>query len=89
VAFFELAPDWVCEVLSPSTRRIDLTDKREIYRTAGVAHLWLVDPRARALEAFALREGAWVLVGALKDDEPVRLTPFDGIEFPLSALWPD
>ena len=57
VPFFELAPDWVCEVLSPGTRRIDLTDKRDIYGAAGVGHLWLVDPRARTLEAFALGVG--------------------------------
>ena len=54
VPWFELAPDWVCEVLSPGTRRIDLTDKREIYGAAGVGHLWLVDPLERTLEAFAL-----------------------------------
>ena len=42
-----LAPDWVCEVLTPCTRRIDLTDKRRIYAATGVAHLWLVDPTAR------------------------------------------
>jgi Uma2 family endonuclease len=89
VAYFTLAPDWVCEILSPGTRKIDLTDKRDIYGTMGVGHLWLADPRARTLEAFALREGARVLLGAVKDDAPVRLAPFEAIEFPLSALWPD
>jgi Uma2 family endonuclease len=85
----ELAPDWVCEVLSPGTRRIDLTDKRRIYAASGVAHLWLVDPKARTLEAFALQGGAWVLVAALKDDEEVRVSPFEAIAFELSTLWPD
>ena len=88
-AWFELAPDWVCEVLSPGTRRLDLTDKRRIYAAAGVAHLWFVDPLARTLEAFALRDGAWTLIAALKDDEEVRVPPFDAIAFPLSVLWPD
>ena len=41
--WFELPPDWVCEVLSPGTRRTDLTDKRRLYATAGVADLWFVD----------------------------------------------
>ncbi len=85
----DLAPDWVCEVLSPSTRKLDLTGKREAYAREGVGHLWFVDPDARTLEAFGLRDGAWVLLGALKDDEPVRLAPFDAVEFPLGALWPD
>lgn len=88
-AWFELAPDWACEVLSPGTRRIDLTDKRRIYGAAGVSFLWFVDPLARTLEAFALREGAWVLIAALKDDEEVRVAPFDAIAFPLSVLWAD
>jgi Uma2 family endonuclease len=87
--YFELAPDWVCEILSPGTRRVDLTDKRAIYGAAGVGHLWLVDPRARTLEAFALREGAWVLLGALKDGDEVRLPPFEAVGFSLAVLWPD
>jgi Uma2 family endonuclease len=88
-AFFELAPEWVCEVLSPGTRRLDLTDKREIYGAAGVGHLWLVDPRARTLEAFARQDSAWVLVAALGGDADVRVAPFDAVAFPLAALWPD
>jgi Uma2 family endonuclease len=85
----ELAPDWVCEVLSPGARRIDLTDKRRLYAAAGVAHLWFVDPLARTLEAFALRDEAWTLIAALKDDDEARAPPFDAIAFPLSVLWPD
>jgi Uma2 family endonuclease len=89
VAFFELAPVWVCEVLSPSTRRVDLTDKRAIYGETGVGHLWFGDPIARTLEVFALTDDAWVLVGARKDDDEVRLPPFEAVGFPLGALWPD
>lgn len=88
-AWFELAPDWVCEILGSGTRTLDLTDKRRLYAAAGVAFLWFVDPLARTLEAFALRDGAWVLIAALKDDEEVRVAPFDAIAFPLSVLWPD
>jgi Uma2 family endonuclease len=84
-----VAPDWVCEVLSPATRRLDLTDKRDIYGAAGVGHLWLVDPEDRTFEAFALREGAWVLIAALKDAEEVRVAPFDAVAFSLAALWTD
>ena len=87
--FFELPPDWVCEVLSPGTRQVDLTDKRDIYGAQAVGHLWLIDPLARTLEAFALREGAWGLIAALTTDATVRVPPFDAIGFPLSALWAD
>ena len=88
-AWFDIAPDWACEVLSPSTRQLDLTDKRDTYRLNGVGHLWLIDPLARTLEAFALEHGAWVLIAALKVDAEVRVPPFDVLAFPLAALWAD
>ena len=87
-AYFTLAPDWVCEVLSASTRRLDLHGKRPVYAREGVAWLWLVEPADRTLEAFALRDGQWVLIGCAKDDEPVNIPPFDAITFSLGDLWP-
>ena len=87
-AYFTLAPDWVCEVLSPSTRRLDLHGKRPIYAREGVGHLWLVDPTDHTLEAFELRDGHWVLIESAKDDEPVSIPPFDAITFSLGDLWP-
>ena len=81
-------PLWVCEVLSPSTRRLDLHGKRPVYAREEVLHLWLVDPRDRTLEAFELREGAWVLIAAAKDDDPIRVRPFDAVTFSLGNLWP-
>jgi Uma2 family endonuclease len=89
VPHFTLAPDWVCEVLSPSTRRVDLTDKREIYWTFGVGHLWHVDPIDRTLEAFERRGDAWALIAALAGEAEVRVAPFDAVAFPLGALWTD
>ena len=87
VAFFEIVPDWVCEVLSPSTRRIDLTGKRDVYAREGASHLWFVDPDARTLEAFELRQGAWTLITSLANDAPVSVPPFDAITFSLGDLW--
>ena len=86
--YVTLAPDWVCEMLSAETRRLDLVDKRPVYAREGVAHLWLVDPTDRTLEAFELRDGEWVLIALAKDDDPVRIRPFDAITFRLGELWP-
>ena len=86
-AWFAIAPDWVCEVLSPATAQTDRSLKLPIYAEQGVGHCWLVDPLLRTLEAFALSDGKWLLLATLKEDEPVRLPPFDAIEFPLAALW--
>ena len=88
MAYFTLAPDWVCEVLSASTRKVDLHEKRPIYAREGVPHLWLVDPTDRTLEAFELHEGQWLLIASAKDDEPVNIRPFDAITFSLGDLWP-
>ncbi|MYG53412.1 MAG: Uma2 family endonuclease [Rhodospirillaceae bacterium] len=87
-AFVTLAPDWVCEVLSPSTRDLDRHGKRPVYAREGVAHLWFIDPVARDLEAFELRDGEWVLIATARNDDPVSIPPFEAISFPLNALWP-
>ncbi len=87
-AYFTLAPDWVCEVLSPSTRKLDLGGKQAVYAREGVAYLWFVDPDARSLEAFELSGKKWQLIDTLFDDAPVSLPPFDAISFSLGDLWP-
>ena len=86
-AYFAIAPDWVCEVLSPSTRKLDLGRKRGIYAREGVKHLWIVDPEERSLAAYELRRGLWILLDTLYGDAAVSLPPFDAISFNLSDLW--
>jgi Uma2 family endonuclease len=66
---------------------MDRVDKLGIYAAHGVAHAWLVDPDARTLEVFSLREGHWFLEQALKESDEVRAPPFDAIAFSLGALW--
>ncbi len=88
-AYFTLAPDWVCEVLSPSTERLDRTRKLRVYAEAGVAHAWLVKPTERMLEVLRLRDGAWTILGVYGDDDVVRVAPFEAIELGLRRLWPD
>jgi len=87
-ASLSLAPDWVGEVLSPSTAKDDRSIKMPLYAGFGVGHLWLVDPMLKTLEAYELREGRWSLLVTLKDQDPVRVAPFDAIEFSLADLWP-
>lgn len=89
LAFCTIAPDWACEVLSPSTVRIDRHEKAAIYAREGISHLWFVDPATRTLEVMELRDGHWVLLTTLADDAPVSQPPFEAITFPLDALWPE
>lgn len=87
VAGFTLAPDWVCEVLSPSTARLDRAEKLPVYAREGVAHAWLIDPVLKTLEVLR-REGAnWLLLKTWAGDASVRAEPFDAIELELGALW--
>ena len=84
---FELAPDWVCEVLSPSTAKLDRADKLPIYARAGISHVWLADPAPQLLEALRLESGGYRIVGTWHGDVQARAEPFDAIELDLAALW--
>ncbi|KQP51405.1 hypothetical protein ASG40_14205 [Methylobacterium sp. Leaf399] len=87
-AFVETPPDWVCEILSPSTARLDRGPKRRIYAEAGVSHLWLLDPGEGVLEGFALTGRQWLLLGTVARGDVVALSPFDAAPFPLDDLFP-
>jgi len=84
---FELPPDWTCEVLSPSTAKVDRVDKVPIYAQAGVSHVWLVDPALQTLEALRLESGGYRLLGTWHGSAKVRVEPFDAIDLELAALW--
>ena len=86
-AFATLAPDWVCEVLSPSTCRIDRILKTRIYAEHAVSWLWMVDPIAETLEVFELREGFWSLVQVFEGSSVVRARPFDAVELEMERWW--
>ncbi len=86
-AAFELAPDWACEVLSPSTAALDRAEKMPVYAREGVSHVWLVDPIARTLEAFRFENPRWILLGTWRDDARVRVEPFEAFELELAGLW--
>ena len=88
-AFVTLAPDWVCEVLSPSTAKLDRSEKLRIYARERVAHVWLIDPVLRTLEVLALDGESWRLLAVHRDDARVRAQPFEAFELDLSVLWAD
>ena len=85
---FTVVPDWVCEVLSPSTESKDREIKMPIYARYGVAHAWLLDPHARTLETYDLVDSAWRETGRYSDDQPVCAAPFDAVTLALGDLWP-
>lgn len=88
-AFFTLAPDWVCEVLSASTAALDRGRKLAIYAREGIPHCWLVDPIAHTLEVLQLEGGRWVILATHVGAAAVRAVPFAELELPLGVLWAD
>ena len=88
VPFFEQAPDWVCEILSPSTVRIDRIRKLPIYARESVSHTWLVDPRQQTLEVLRLENGHWVIAAQHEGAGTIRAEPFDAVELNMGRWWP-
>ncbi|PTL77785.1 Uma2 family endonuclease [Vitiosangium sp. GDMCC 1.1324] len=86
-AHYDLAPDWVCEVLSERTRQRNKGPKMRIYAREGVRHVWLVDPLAHTLEVFRLEGRHWLLADSFAGDERVRAIPFEAIELELALVW--
>ncbi len=88
-AFFEIAPDWVCEILSPGTEADDRSRKMPIYARERVQHAWIVNPLLRTVESYALEDGRWTLLSTFKGNAKIRTVPFDAVEIDLAVLWAD
>ncbi len=87
VAAFRLPPDWACEVVSPSTGRIDRSRKMHIYAREGVGHLWLVDPGPCTLEVYLLERGQWIVASTYGGAESVHAEPFDAVALDMRRWW--
>ncbi len=83
----DLPPEWVCEVVTPVTARLDRKFKLPAYARCGVEHLWLVDPAQRSLDVMLQTGGRWILVESFTDRDRVRSKPFDAMEIELEHLW--
>jgi len=87
VAAFTQAPDWACEVVSPTTAGADRVRKMRIYARESVGHLWLVEPLAKTLEVYRLENGRWVVASTHGGSERVRAEPFEAVELELTRWW--
>ena len=86
-AAWDIAPDWVCEVLSPPTAKLDRIVKLPKYADHKVKWAWVADPSLQTLEVFRLQQGRWALVSTHAGNEIIRPEPFDAVDFPLGTLW--
>ncbi len=85
--WISVAPDWVCEVLSPSTATVDMIRKMPIYAEHGVEFAWIIDPALRTLEAYRNQAGKWVPIGSYHGGDCVRVEPFLEVGVNLADLW--
>jgi Uma2 family endonuclease len=85
--WISIAPDWICEILSPSTMRVDKVRKMPIYARHEIPYLWLIDPAAKTLDVFRLLSGQWVLAGTYVGNDKARAEPFLEIEIELGNFW--
>jgi Uma2 family endonuclease len=83
-----VVPDWVCEILSPTTRRHDLLVKLPYYARIGVAYHWLVDLEARVLIAHRLESADWRIIGTYSNETEARIAPFDAVPLDVADWWP-
>jgi len=83
----DIAPDWLCEVLSPGNAGYDRVKKVPKYARNGVEHVWIIDPIARTLEVYRLNGEHYLLVSTHEAEERVRIEPFDVVELDLALLW--
>lgn len=84
---FELAPDWVCEILSPSTFELDRKRKLPAYAWHHVTWLWLIDPSERLLEVFRRENDTWTIIESCRANDRIQAEPFDAVEIDLSPFW--
>ena len=86
--FLTLPPDWVCEILSPTTERRDRLQKLPIYNRESVRHVWLINPSLRSLEVLRLEGGRWIIAGSHGTEEGVlAIEPFEAVPLELSRIW--
>ncbi len=87
-AWIDTPPDWLCEVLSPSTEKYDRHDKQRIYATYEVGHVWHVNPTTQLLEVYERQVRNWLRTHTFADQETVSAPPFESLSFNLGLLWP-
>jgi len=82
-----LSPDWIGEILSPSTARFDRATKLPTYQQAGVGHAWIIDALGRFLQVLHRHDEGWQIVAGYQNQDKVRAEPFEAVEIDLSLLW--
>ncbi len=89
VPHLKVPPDWVCEVLSPSTAGFDRVRKSRVYARNGVGWYWLIDPAARTVEVFRLVDGHYLQHSTCAFGERLTLEPFSTESLDPVGWWLD
>lgn len=84
---FTIAPDWICETLSPGNARYDRRKKLPVYASHGVPWAWIADPIHRSVEVLQLVDERWTLAGIYSESDVFTAEPFPLAEIDLPLIW--
>ncbi len=83
----EGAPDFVVEILSPKTARLDREQKRRVYARTGVKELWIIAPETRTIEIFHLADDAAVAARREGESDRFESPLFPGLQFDAAVIF--
>jgi Uma2 family endonuclease len=83
----EGAPDFVVEILSPKTAKLDRDNKRRVYARTGVRELWIITPETRRIEVFFLQKDAAAPAAVYGEKDSFQSTLFPGLHFDAAKIF--
>ena len=78
------APDWVVEIVSPSSRVMDYYTKLSLYREAGVREYWVVDPMKQVILVYDMEQSIVPVIYSFSDR--VKVNIYDNLQIDFSKL---
>lgn len=79
--------DWIAEIISPRSRKIDTEDKLVEYAQAGIYEYWLLDPKRETIQVYVLTEGTYTLHSTYKRGDIAKAQTIPGFEIAVSEVF--
>ncbi|MDD3050064.1 MAG: Uma2 family endonuclease [Candidatus Cloacimonetes bacterium] len=81
------APDWIIEILSPSTASKDIKEKFKLYEKYGVKEYWIVEPSGLFVQVFVLNYGKYEFRGNFTSLDYLTPTIFEDLKIDLAEVF--
>ena len=84
------APDFIAEIISPSTAKIDMEDKYQLYEKEGVKEYWLVFPHEKVIQSFILKDKKYEKNGTYEKGDKISVNIFNNdLKIDLNNIFED